>query len=73
MATAKKIPSAPIVAFGRPASLRIAAHSDALSEDGSHDHNGTDPGLAMTAQTLPPADRVAVVPEIKKDALNLVD
>jgi len=49
MATAKKIPSAPIVAFGRPASLRIAAHRDPASEDGKRDHNGTDPGLAMIA------------------------
>ena len=49
MATAKNIPSAPIVAFGRPDSLRIAAHSDPANEAGKRDHNGTDPVIAMTA------------------------
>jgi hypothetical protein len=53
--------------------VRIAVHSDPANEDGKRDHNGTDPVIAMTALTLPPVDRVAVVPEIQKSALNLVD
>jgi hypothetical protein len=49
MATAKNIPSAPIVALGRPASLRVAAHSDSANAVGKRHHNGADPEIAMTA------------------------
>jgi hypothetical protein len=47
MATAQNIPSAPIVAFGRPDSLRIA---DLAKAAGTRDHNGTDRVIAMTDQ-----------------------
>jgi hypothetical protein len=49
MATAKNIPSPPMVAFGRPDSLRSTADSDPANEAGKRDHNGTDPVIAMTA------------------------